>query len=54
MVSVLCICGDHGRFVGECLSSVEAQTWPNLEILVLDNASADDSLQIIDGFNAHT
>lgn len=54
LVSVLCICGDHGRFVGECLSSLEAQTWPNLEILVLDNASTDDSLQVIDGWAAAT
>jgi glycosyltransferase involved in cell wall biosynthesis len=54
LVSVLCICGAHGRFVGECLRSVEAQTWPNLEILVLDNASSDDSLAVIEDWAAST
>jgi GT2 family glycosyltransferase len=54
LVSVLCICGDHGRFVGECLRSLDAQTWPNLEILVLDNASSDDSLTVIGEWAATT
>ena len=54
LVSVLCICGAHGRFVGECLRSLEGQTWPNLEILVLDNASSDDSLAVIETWAAST
>jgi len=54
LVSVLCICGDHGRFVGECLHSLDAQTWPNLEILVLDNASSDASPAVIEAWAAST
>lgn len=54
VVSVLCICGDHGRFVGECLRSLDAQTWPEMEVLVLDNASSDDSLAVIDAWAATT
>jgi glycosyltransferase involved in cell wall biosynthesis len=54
LVSVLCICGDHGRFVGDCLRSLDAQTWPNLEVLLLDNASKDDSAAVIGAWAAAT
>ena len=29
----------------ECLKSLFAQTWPNLEVIVVDNGSADDSIE---------
>lgn len=31
----------------DCLDSLTAQTWPGLEILVVDNASVDDSLDVL-------
>jgi len=36
------------------LRSLDAQTWPDLEILILDNASSDDSLAVIDAWAAAT
>lgn len=36
-----------GRFVGECLISLQAQTYHPLEIIVVDNASTDGSADFI-------
>lgn len=36
------------EFIEETLGSVLAQTWPNLEILVIDNASVDRTLEIVE------
>lgn len=33
------------RFLGECLESLLAQTWPEIEILLVDNASTDGSAE---------
>ncbi len=46
-VTLLALCFNHAAYALECLQSLSAQTWPNLEIVVLDNASADDSSTII-------
>jgi len=43
LVSVICLCYNHERFLHEALDSVINQTYPNLEILVVDDASTDTS-----------
>ena len=43
LVSVICLCYNHARFLHEALDSVINQTYPNLEILVVDDASTDTS-----------
>ncbi|WP_242927688.1 glycosyltransferase family 2 protein [Pontibacter vulgaris] len=47
LVSVICLCYNHERFIREALDSVLAQTYPNLEILVVDDCSTDNSVSII-------
>lgn len=47
LVSVICLCYNHGRFVEEAVQSVLNQTYPNIELLVVDDASTDDSAQRI-------
>ena len=47
LVTLCVICYNHANYVRECLDSAVAQTWPQLEILVLDNGSSDASSQII-------
>ena len=50
LVSVLIPCYNAGRWIGETLDSVLAQTWPNVEIIVVDDGSSDDSGAVLDGY----
>jgi glycosyltransferase involved in cell wall biosynthesis len=43
LVSVICLCYNHRRFLSEALDSVRNQTYPNLEIILVDDASTDES-----------
>ncbi len=47
MVSIICLCYNHEQFLAEALDSVVAQTYPNLEIIVADDASTDASAAVI-------
>lgn len=48
LVSVITPSYNYGRFLGPCLDSVRAQTWPRVEHLVLDACSTDDSRAVIE------
>ena len=50
-VSVLIPCYNHARYVGQAITSVLAQTDPDLELVVIDNGSTDDSWQVIQSFH---
>jgi len=47
LVSVICVCYNHERFVLEALESVKAQTYPHVELIVVDDGSSDNSAKII-------
>ena len=49
-VSVIIPCYNAGRYVAETLESLRQQTWPNLEVIVVDDGSTDDSARIIEAF----
>lgn len=54
LVSILVANCNNGRFIGETLASAMAQTYPNLEVVVIDDGSTDDSLKVIEEFmSAH-
>lgn len=45
---------NYGRFIGECLASIDAQTHDDVHVLVIDDASTDDSLAVIERWAATT
>jgi glycosyltransferase involved in cell wall biosynthesis len=47
-VSFLALCYNHAPYLQKCLDSILAQNWPNAEIVVLDNASTDESRALIE------
>ncbi|NEM98306.1 glycosyltransferase family 2 protein [Pontibacter burrus] len=49
-VSIICLCYNHERFLKEALDSALAQTYPNLELIVVDDSSTDNSPTIIDEY----
>jgi glycosyltransferase involved in cell wall biosynthesis len=46
LVSVIIPCYNSARFLGETIESVLAQDYPNLEIIAVDDGSADNSADI--------
>src|SRR5467141_3383475 len=49
-VSVTIVTFNSGRFIKRCLESVLAQRYPNREIIVVDNASTDGTVDILEQF----
>lgn len=52
MVSILVANYNNGRFIAETLESAMTQTYPNLEVVVADDGSTDDSVRVIEDFMA--
>jgi GT2 family glycosyltransferase len=49
-VSVTVVTFNSGRFIKRCLESVLAQKYPRLEVIVVDNASTDGTVDILEQF----
>jgi glycosyltransferase involved in cell wall biosynthesis len=52
-VDVIVTCFNYGRFVGEALDSVVEQTYPHFDCTVVDDASTDDSREIVERWIAN-
>ena len=50
LVSVIINCRNSEKFLKECINSVINQTFKNLEIIVVDNQSTDNTKHIIDSY----
>ena len=48
LVSVICLCFNHGRFINQAIESVVNQTYDNIELIVIDDTSHDESQNIIE------
>ena len=49
-LSVIIANYNYADFVGAAISSALAVDWPDKEVIVVDDASTDDSRSVIDGF----
>jgi glycosyltransferase involved in cell wall biosynthesis len=48
LVGVVVPCFNQGVFAAECIASIEAQTYRNLRVMLLDDASTDGSGSLLD------
>ena len=46
-LSVVLITWNSARYLRRCLEGIAAQTWPHVELIVVDNASSDESLALV-------
>ena len=47
LVSIVVICWNNKSYLDDCLSSVLSQTYPNIEVVLTDNASSDGSAEYV-------
>ncbi len=47
LVTVICLCYNHSRFVQDAIRSVLQQTYRPVQLIVVDDASTDNSVQLI-------
>ena len=48
LVTVICLCYNHSRFVREAIESVLNQKYSPIQIIVVDDASTDNSKEVIE------
>jgi len=46
-INVVVTCFNYGRFVGEALDSVAAQSYQNFDCVIVDDASTDNSFETV-------
>lgn len=50
LVSVIMPCYNHAAYVGGVIESILNQTYPNIELIVADNGSTDNSFEVINQY----
>jgi len=48
LVSVIVPCYNHEAFIVECIQSVLNQSYPNIQLIVIDDGSKDKSVEVIE------
>jgi len=49
-VSVIIPCYNREQFIAETINSVLAQTWPNIELIVVDDGCTDSSRKVLESY----
>lgn len=52
LVSIVITNHNYARYLGECFDSVQAQAYPHVECIVVDDNSTDDSAAVLDAIEA--
>jgi len=52
VVTIAIPCFNAGRWIGAAVQSALDQTWPEKEVVVVDDGSTDNSLAVLEGFGA--
>ena len=47
LISVICLCYNHSRFIEEAVDSVFAQSYKDIELIIVDDKSTDNSVDVI-------
>lgn len=47
LVTAIALCYNHSRFLIECLESIRAQTFQDFELIIMDDCSTDNSVELI-------
>ncbi len=50
LVTIICLCFNHAKYVVESLDSVINQKYENIELIIVDDFSDDDSVNIIENW----
>ena len=50
LVTVICLCYNHEKYVIESLNSVLNQSYPNIELFIADDCSSDNSVKVIENW----
>ena len=50
-VSICIVNHNYGRFLAAAIDSALAQTWPDVEVVVVDDGSTDDSDEVIASYD---
>jgi len=50
LVTIVALCYNQAKYAEETLDSILAQTYPNIQLIIMDDASSDNSVEVINNW----